>query len=160
MNHKINFDYFLINVGTVVESNLEIVSSCTCPGYEVVFECAVSGGGSTTWQGTALANCDRSRIILRHSEFTKEGGYVINKMCGSSGTITGQAVSVVNDTYLSQLTITASEEVNGSTIECVGGHAPQTSRTRQLLLTTGMKIITNVVYYSFASSRSHFSIIK
>ena len=86
-----------------------------------MFECAVSGGGSTTWEGTALQECDSSRIILRHSEFTAEDGYMISRMCGSSGTITGQAVSVVNDTYLSHLTITASQEVNGSTIECVGG---------------------------------------
>ena len=81
----------------------------------------MSGGGSTTWKGTALANCDNSRIILRHSEFTREGGYVIRKICGNSGNITGQAVSVVNDTYVSHLTITASQEVNGSIIECVGG---------------------------------------
>ena len=97
------------------------LTSCTCPGYEVVFECAVSGGFATIWQGTALANCGDSRISLRHSQFTREGGYTINRTCGSSRTITGQAVSVVNDTYVSQLTITASQELNDSTIECGGG---------------------------------------
>ena len=112
---------------------LRRLTSCTCPGYEVVFECAVSGNGSTTWQGTALANCDNSRIILRHSEFTREGGYVIRKICGSSGTVTGQGVSIVNDTYVSHLTITASQELNGSMIECNGG---STNGTKLISLTS------------------------
>ena len=112
---------------------LTTLTSCTCPGYEVVFECAVSGGFATTWHGTALANCGDSRISLRHTVFTREGGYIISRICGSSGTITGQAVSVVNDTYVSHLTVTASQELNGSTIECNGG---STNGTKLISLTS------------------------
>ena len=53
-----------------------MITTCTCPGSEAVFECAVDGGGATIWQGTALEECAGGRIILRHSQF--ESGYNIS----------------------------------------------------------------------------------
>ena len=117
------------------ENELRMITSCTCPGYEVVFECTVAGGGATIWQGTALDECAGGRIILRHSQF--ESGHNISQTCGASGPVVGRAVSVMNDSYTSQLTINVSQHLNGSTIECASDNGTQFG-SRQILLTTGM----------------------
>ena len=82
---------------------LETVSSCICPGYEAIFRCTVDGGATTVWRGSALENCSGGSIILRHSQFSNE--LTINKTCGLTGQIVGQAISVENGSYTSQLTI-------------------------------------------------------
>ena len=118
-------------------SKLTMLTSCICPGYEIVFECTVAGVGGTIWHGTALEECTDGRIILRHSQF--ESGYNITQTCGASGTIIGHAVSVENDFYTSQLTINVSQHLNGSTVECASDSGRQVG-SRQILHTTGMKV--------------------
>ena len=111
-----------------------MITSCTCPGTEVVFECAVAGGGATIWQETALQECTGGRIILRHSQFVS--GHIISQTCGTSGPVVGRAISVVSDSYSSQLTINVSQHLNGSTIECASDSGIQVG-SRQILLPTG-----------------------
>ena len=121
-----------------------MVTSCTCPGYEAVYECTVAGGGATFWLGTALEECTGGRIILRHSQF--ESGYNINQTCGASGPVVGHAVSVLNDSYTSQLTINVSQNLTGSTIECASDSGTQVG-TIQILPTTGMFCsLTNIIH--------------
>ena len=130
-------DRFLpVIAGVWVESTnkLTVITSCTCPGNEVVFECAVAGGGATIWQGTALEECAGGRIILRHSQF--EYGHNVSQTCGANGPVVGRATSVVSDSYTSQLIINVSQHLNGSTIECAGDSGRQVGR-RQIILTTG-----------------------
>ena len=111
-----------------------MITTCTCPGKEVVFECAVSSDGATIWQGTALEGCTGQRIILRHSQF--ESGHSISQTCGASRLVSGRATSIVNDSYTSQLTINVSQHLNGSTIECASDNGRQVDSS-QIFITTG-----------------------
>ena len=119
-----------------------MTTSCSCLGYEVVFECVVLGDGATVWQGTALKECMNSRIVLRHSEFFESAGHNISQTCGASGQVVGRTISVVNDSFISQLTINASLHVNGSTIKCASDNETQVG-SRQILLTTGCLLYTS-----------------
>ena len=85
----------------------------------------------TLWQGTALEECAGGRIILRHSQFNSE--HNIRQTCGASGPVVGRAISVVNDSYTSQLTIIVSQHLNGS-IECASDSGRQVGRS-QILIT-------------------------
>ena len=97
----------------------------------------MAGGGATIWQGTALEECASGRIILRHSQF--ESGHNISQICGASGPVVGHAVSVVNDSYTSQLTVNVSQHLNGSTVECASDSGRQVG-SRQILLPTGTRV--------------------
>ena len=111
------------------------MSSCICPGYEVVFECVVTGGGATTWSGTAFEHCLSDRIALRHSQFN-QSGYSVSQTCGDSGPIISRAVSVMNDSYTSQLVVNVSQSLIGVNVECADDSGSHVG-TKQILLTTG-----------------------
>ena len=132
MIENINFFFFNLEV----HGNLTTLTSCICPGYEAIFECVVTGGTTTTWSGTAFDRCSSDEIILHHSQFN-QFGHSFNETCGDSGPIIGRAVSVVNDSYTSQLIVNVSQSLIGENIECAsdsGSHGG----TKQILLTTGM----------------------
>ena len=102
------------------DGELRTLSSCICPGYEVAFECVVTDDGAfaTIWSGTALDHCSNERIILRHTQFN-QSGYGITQTCGDSGPIIGCAVSVVSDSYTSQLIVNVSHSLLGANVECI-----------------------------------------
>ena len=120
------------------ETVLRMITSYICPGQEAVFRCTVDGGVASIWQGSAIENCSDGSVILRHSQFGN--GLTINKTCGASGSITGEAISAENGSYISHLTIFAYEELNGGIIECTTVGELLASRI-QVLLITGAKII-------------------
>jgi hypothetical protein len=78
------------------------------------------GGIATVWQGTAFqcANVN-DEIILRHSQFGEP--YNLIGIC-NNGAIVAQALGVVNNSYISQLNVTASLELNNTTVECQRWH--------------------------------------
>ena len=110
-----------------------ITSYYVCPGQEAVFRCIVHGGVTTTWRGSALENCSDGSVTLRHSQFGN--GITINKACGATGQVIGQAISTENGSFVSQVTIFAYQELDGSIIEC------GTSRIQVLLITGAKSII-------------------
>ena len=118
------------------------MSTCTCLGYEVIYECTVSGGGATSWEGTALESCSQSTILLRHSEFNNSN-YGRNTTCGTSGHIYSCAVSSDNGVYTSQLILNVSNDTVGDSIECSGLNDSEGVESLQITLTTGthLKII-------------------
>ena len=95
---------------------MSLVTSCFCPGYEATFECSVSHGVATFWQGTALEKCEGESFILRHSQ----PGQTQNRTCGSIGEVIVASISDNNDSiiHVSQLTINISQELYNKTIEC------------------------------------------
>ena len=101
-----------------MDDNFRMISSCACPGTELVFECTVNGDGGTYWQGTTLEECPCSRILVRHSQF--ENGFSVNETCGDNGTVTvrTRTFSAVNNSYTTELVISVNEQLNGSMIEC------------------------------------------
>ena len=75
----------------------------------------MEGGVATVWTGSALNVCsDKVEISLLHSRFNNG---TEQKSCGN-GSIVGQDVGVDNNTYTSRVNISASCELNGTTIQC------------------------------------------
>ena len=122
-------------------SILTAVSSCICPGHEAVFECTVDDGVTTVWRGSALENCSDGTIILRHSQFDE--GHTINETCGTSGPVVGRAISgpdsAENGSHTSQLTISVTEQIIGSLIECAANG--EQLNGIQIRLSTGTGIL-------------------
>ena len=113
-----------------------MIASCTCPGYEAVFECTVDYGVTTAWRGSALENCSHGTIFLHHSKFDE--GHTINETCGTSGQVVGRTISDENGSYVSQLTILINQELHGSTLECASDDDLLLTRDSiQVLLTSG-----------------------
>ena len=102
-----------------LSNGLTTKSTCTCLGYNVMFECTVFGGyGVTTvWKGTAF-NCSNglNEISLIHSRFPTEEG--AHGSC-NNGKIKGQSLWIENNYYISQLNVLVSFEMLGETIECI-----------------------------------------
>ena len=75
------------------------------------------GGGATVWLGTAF-QCDGNThgfIALRHTQFGRS--HKPEGTC-NNGAIIARAIGVVNDSYISQLNVTVSTELNNTTVEC------------------------------------------
>ena len=132
-----------------------VSSHCICPGHEAVFECTVDDGVTTIWQGSALENCSDGTVILRHSKFGE--GHTINESCGTSGPVIGRAISAENGSYTSQLTISITQQIIGSIIECATDGEQSNSSDIQLRLSTGMG--TNLNFNDAANSNS-FIVLK
>ena len=98
------------------EGTVLTTSSCICSGQEAVFRCTVDGGVTTTWTGSALENCSDGSITLRHSLFGN--GTTINKTCGATGQVIGQAISAENGSYTSNFIIKDAQQIVGSQIIC------------------------------------------
>ena len=93
----------------------------SCPGDVLTTECAITGGGATVWQGIAF-QCDNNNIgdiSLRHSQFRES-----EKPEGScnNGAIVARAIGVINGSYISELNVTASPELNNTTVKCAHSH--------------------------------------
>ena len=91
--------------------------------------------------------CPNNKITLLHSQFNLIG-YKINGTCGDGGQVIGRAVSVVNDSYTSQLIINISQNLIGANIECAynnGSHIVDIG-TKQILLTTGTISVDNTLH--------------
>ena len=117
INNKSVVLYVLISVchlaSASTSSTYQVIS---CPGDVLTTECAITGVGATAWLGTAF-QCDSSHdeIILRHSQFG--GPYNTIRSC-NNGEIVVQSLGVVNNSYISQLSVTVSPELNNTTVEC------------------------------------------
>ena len=127
MIEKLNFYYKYYNTvrylqcytGIAQENEFRVVSSCVCPGCELVVECAVTSGGATYWQGTIFDGCRNEKLTLRHSQFIS--GIVIQESCGTRGPVVGRSISVTGGSYISQFLVNISEDLNGKTIDCANG---------------------------------------
>ena len=109
--------YVLILVCHLVSASAkDTFQAILCPGDVLTTECAIMGGGGTVWLGTAIQCVSRSNeIILRYSEFG--GSYNSIRTC-NNGAIAARALGVVNNSYVSQLSVTVSLELNDTTVEC------------------------------------------
>lgn len=123
-------------------SKLSLITSCICPGNEAIFQCSVTSGSivATTWQGTALRECNDDSINLRHSQFAS--GQVINKTCGAIGEVIAESVSMQNDSsfYISRLTIIFSEKLYNETIECTANIGDSETSSEIIVISKGTKI--------------------
>ena len=102
-------------VGTFITNRSSPSIDCACPGDQLQFDCSVADGVATIWRGTAF-NCHgvSNSIILRHSRF--------NLSEPAAGECNDRIVAHsigVSDTFISQLSVNVTEEMNNKTIECV-----------------------------------------
>ena len=127
--------YVLMSVcHLVLASASNIISQViSCPGDVLTTECAIMGGGATVWQGTAF-QCDsyNGEIVLRHSRF--EGSYNQLGYC-NNGAIIAQGLGVVSNSYISQLNVTVSLELNDTTVECWHDSGKTTRIIRSIQIT-------------------------
>ena len=86
------------------------------PGDVLTTECTIIGGtgDATVWRGTAF-QCDYSEIVLLHNRFIEPQNFIVP--C-NNGAIAARALGIVNNSYISQLNVTASPELNNTTVEC------------------------------------------
>ncbi len=87
---------------------------CIPVGRTVSYECTVTdgnGGFSTVWQGSAF-DCSSSLIALFHRSFDPSG---VSDTCGD---LSAMSVGVSGNDYTSRLTLAATLELNGTTINC------------------------------------------
>ena len=114
----------------------------SCPGDVLTTECAIMGSGATVWEGTAF-QCDGNNIgaiSLRHSQFVES-----NKPEGScnNGAIVAQALGIVNGSYVSQLNVTVSLEMNNTIVECAHSYnlTETLVRSIQIIVLTSKKSV-------------------
>lgn len=87
-----------------------------------MYRCSVNGVGATIWRGTLFDECLDGAITLLHSRFSLSNGSSTSttRICGNFGFIEGQAVGTVNNTiFISRLTFTVNERMEGRSVECV-----------------------------------------
>ena len=111
-----NFHTF-VNTATNTFLPPTISLSCVCPGDVLTYTCTIIGGGNTEWGGSAFDCPDSSdQIILRHSQYTTEGGTFGN--CNNNN-IQARSVGVVDNSYTSQLNVTLNGNFpNNATVTC------------------------------------------
>ena len=85
---------------------------CIPVGRNISYQCTVDGGILTLWIGSAFT-CPTASITLLHSLFTQTGG--VSDSCSD---LTAMSVGVNGTEYTSRLTLTATAELNGKTINC------------------------------------------
>ena len=73
------------------------------------------GAGITVWTGSAF-NCTGNNILLRHSQFMSPHG--VNGTC-NNGMIIGYSLRMTDNCFISQLNVTVTPGLIGSTIQCI-----------------------------------------
>ena len=117
-------------------SELVAMKNCICEGYTQVYECRVSGSGAIVWRGIAF-DCSSSsnEMVLFQSSSDTE-------VC-NDGAISGRIIRAENNTYISQLTVSVSAEMVGTTISCF-----HDSRGTQNLIGSSLLTLTRGTYFS------------
>ena len=102
----------------------------------MTYQCTVSGSGATVWKGTAF-DCSLSSnefVIFHDINYTSQKPQTCN-----NGAIIGQVVRAENDSYMSQITVQVSDELNGTTVVCAHDNGTDTIEIGSAILniTTG-----------------------
>ena len=128
-------------------------NDCSCPGYNLTFECTVNGsiniGSSTLWRGEVFQNsCMISELYLRHREFLqgtsqtcKNNDVILHAYSLQVGTIDTENGY---NSYTSQLNITYSTSLIGSTVVCAYENGTQVTHTGSKIITTNTKCMHNI----------------
>ena len=113
---------------------------CACASETLKFTCTIVGSGVTQWDGTAFDCSDNTNeILLLHSDFRNGTDGRCN-----GGQITGRSLSVKNNSYTSQLSVSTSASLNNKSIRCIRNEANQMVFIGETVLTviSGKKLDT------------------
>ena len=97
--------------------------------------CTTSGAGNTVWDGSAF-NCPSTsnRVVLLHSQFNMPGG--AQALC-NAGEIVGKSLHGDGEFFTSQLNVTASVDLNNTTIRCGSASALEVTGTSLIHIQSG-----------------------
>lgn len=136
-----------MNAGSTTSSSskFQLLSGCTCPGSNTTYECAVIGDGFTLFNGTAF-DCTESdnQITLPHTNYETGTG---TKHCNTF--ITARSLEISSNSYISQLTVNVSQELNGRSVNCSyhsSSGATFMVGLLQIEITKGIKFYLTLVY--------------
>ena len=130
----------------IVEGELISPSGCSCPGDQLTFDCSVQSGVATVWQGSAF-DCISRSIILLHSRFSEQS-LPAGGEC-NDGNIIAYSIGEFNHTFISQLNVTVTMNMNNKTIECAVEYPNRTqlnSGKSTVKIATGTVIIIITVH--------------
>ena len=99
-------------------SLVSTATGCLCAGNDLQLLCSVIGGVNTVWTGSAIVDqCSSDNIILRHSGFSG----TVKLTCNLEAVI-GQSLPSLSNVsarcYTSQLSISITDNLNGTDIRC------------------------------------------
>ena len=92
------------------------ITSCTCLGHVVTYECTVMRGLGTVWRGNAFdcASSDNEIYLLEsHFDSSERSSITCN-----NGMITGRINRIDGGFYTSQLSVTVSSDLIGKNVSC------------------------------------------
>ena len=106
----------------------------------LTFECQVTGGISTVWNGNAfMCPSSDNEIILLHSRFDNGTSGKCNDI--NNGVIVGESIEVNGSKYTSQINISFSSSLIGKTVNCVRDDGLNDSVVSNYAITSGIIII-------------------
>ena len=100
-------------IRTYIHTDAAPASGCVCPGDTLTYECTTMGT-DTAWFGTAFNCLGGHSILLRHSTFLDRRAY---GSC-NDGSIVARGISIEGNHYTSQLNVTVTPDIAGTTIVC------------------------------------------
>ena len=143
--------YFVFTLGFAAKTVLTALTTCTCPGYTVTYECIVYGEYNTITVWKINGECsEEASLVYRDFENNSSGG-----LCGSGNNSTRDIILCGNGKivctsknqdletgqflYTSQLHLNVTPNFNGSTIACArdNGTVETSMETATLLITDG-----------------------
>ena len=123
-------------------ARLLLMTRCVCPGTLITYQCTVSGGGTTVWQGSSFScdNSDDGTLPLRHSRF--DNGSLIKECNSDNIMIVAREIEVMGDNYTSQLIIPVTQEIDTKTVECAHDNGTITTvvGTSTVNITSGLPL--------------------
>ena len=142
-------DYIILLLPYVGEgatvNNFTTITQCLCPQHNVTFECTVTGGIFTVWNGNAF-QCINQEIILRNSDFGSNSpptGICMH----NDGQIFGEGISQENNSFTSRLSLNFTEGMVGRTVNCiVDGASTSTIGSSVLEFSTSKLVILYNVF--------------
>lgn len=107
---------------------------CVRPGDILTYECTIMGtlGDSTIWTGSAFSGCNNNEVTLVHNRFTS----LYRTVECTNGAIVGRSLSVEGNNYTSQLSITFTPDITGTTVKCSHDNGSQTITHRSIVIPT------------------------
>ena len=114
----LTLSYIISSISAYNSLNCDYQGDCLCPDDVLTFLCNVSDGAATVWKGSIFNDCPNSQheIVLRHSRFEDEPG--ISGTC-NDGEVIAYSIESTNNSYISQLNVTVSPEIQNGTVECI-----------------------------------------
>ena len=116
----------------------------------LTFECQVTGGDSTVWNGNAfMCPASHNEIVLLHSRFDNGTSVTCNDI-NNSVIIVGESIEVNGSKYTSQINISFSSSLIGKTVNCVRDDGLNDSVVSNYTITSDINIIiiTTMIFLS------------